>query len=117
MSSKALENKKFENKLTFKPFYKFSAKTKYYLTLIFVFVVIAESFSIAFQMIEIYQNKSAKDVSLLAFSLLLATNIIWVLYGTLVVPSIPLVVSGTLYVTFSLLIVIGILIYGNGEKK
>mgnify|MGYP001595638101 CR=1 FL=1 len=57
------------------------------------------------QVIQIYKTKSAKDVSLLSFSLILIGTILWVSYG-LLISATPIVIVNSVIFILSLLIII-----------
>lgn len=64
------------------------------------------------QVYRIFKRKSAQDISILSYSFLLATGIIWVLYG-LEIQSFPLVISQSIGNLAGFLIVVGWLLYGR----
>ena len=65
------------------------------------------------QAYKIFKRKSAKDISLLTFSILLIGSIIWVLYG-IEIRNFPLIISNTFGAVGVALVVIGWVIYGGG---
>lgn len=105
-----------EVNLDFKPLGNLSDRSKLIISIFFIIFVLAESSFLFWQFGEIVQNKSAKDVSLTAFSILLGANIIWITYALVVVGSTPILLSGVLYVIGCSLIIFGRLYYGDGEE-
>ena len=63
------------------------------------------------QAYRIFKRKSAQDISIVSYSFLLVTGIIWVLYG-LEIQSYPLVISQSIGNVAGVLIVIGWFLYG-----
>ncbi len=64
------------------------------------------------QAFKIFKRKSAKDISMVTFFILLVGAIVWVLYG-IEIKSIPIIISnslGTIGVTF---VIIGWFLYGR----
>jgi|SRR3989338_4866056 len=73
-------------------------------------VAIAGPLFVLPQLIEIYVNKSAQDVSLLTWFFFTFFAIPWLIYG-IVHKEKPIIVGYALWILFDSLIVIGILIY------
>jgi len=67
------------------------------------------------QAYKIYKDKSAKDVSLLMFALILIGQMIWLLYG-ISLKNLPLIATNLGAGIVNLVIVILILRYRNGEN-
>ena len=64
------------------------------------------------QALKIFRRRSAKDISIITFSILLVGAIVWVLYG-IEIKSIPIIFSnslGTIGVTF---VMVGWFLYGR----
>jgi len=62
------------------------------------------------QAIKIFKRKSAKDISLITYLILLAGGIVWILYG-IEIKSFPLILTNILGVCGVLLVIIGWFIY------
>jgi len=103
--------------LNFDPYGSLGIGSKRVITIIFLFMVILESSFLYWQFGLILSRKSADDVSLVAFAILLATNVIWFLFAFLVVGSLPIAVSGALYVVGASLIIGAKLYYHRSGKK
>jgi len=64
------------------------------------------------QVYKIFKRKSAKDISILTYSFLLAAGIIWVLYG-LEIQSYPIVITQSIGNLNLVGIVVGWFLYGR----
>ena len=64
------------------------------------------------QIIKIFRNKSAKDLSLITNTIFLLSSIVWLLYG-FQLTNYPLIVANIIYILTYTLIIIGFLIYGK----
>jgi MtN3 and saliva related transmembrane protein len=64
------------------------------------------------QAFRIFKRKSASDISILAFSILLIGAIIWVMYG-IEIKSFPLIISNILGIIGVLLVIVGWRVYGR----
>lgn len=66
------------------------------------------------QAIKIFKRKSAKDISILTYSILIIGAIIWLLYG-IELTNFPLIIMNSLgFIIFSL-VIIGWFLYGRGS--
>ena len=90
-------------------------RTKLIMSVIFFIVIFVEASFLFIQAGEIYSRKSAKDVSLSAFIVLLTASIFWMHYTIVFIGSIPVLVSSLLYAIGSVLIIAGIISYGDGD--
>ena len=104
-----------DDSLGFRPIGTLAPQSKYILSIIFLIIIIIESSFLYWQFGTIIHNKSAKDISEVSFSILLVTNIIWLLFGIFVLGSIPIVVSGCLYTLGSAMVIGARLYYKDGE--
>lgn len=104
-----------ETSLNFKPIGNWSNRTKLVVGILFLIFVVTEASFLFWQFGEIIQKKSAKDISLIAFSILLGANVIWVLYALFIVGSTPILVSGLLYVVGCVMIIAATIYYGDGS--
>ena len=104
-----------DDTLSFKPIVEFSSRTKLILSYVFLVCIIVESSALYFQAYEIFKNRSAKDVSTLAFAILLATNCYWLFYALTIVGSMAIAASGILYIIGAILVLAGKWIYGDGK--
>jgi MtN3 and saliva related transmembrane protein len=64
------------------------------------------------QAYKIFKRKSAKDISILTYSLLLSGAIIWILYG-IEIGNFPVIITNTLGAINIGLVVIGWFLYGR----
>ena len=64
------------------------------------------------QVIKIFKRRSAKDISVITFSLLLLGALVFLLYG-IEIKSIPLVVANTIATINSTFVIIGWFLYGG----
>ena len=80
-------------------------------TLATVFGTVA-AFAMFPQVYKIFKRKSAKDISILTYSFLLAAGIIWVLYG-LEIQSYPIVIAQSIGNLNLVGIVVGWFLYGR----
>lgn len=76
-------------------------------------LVLVESAFLFLQAGKGFSTKSAKDVDLSAFILLLVTNVAWFLYGIFILKDLPVIISGFLYIIGSILIIVTIALYGD----
>lgn len=75
-----------------------------------IFVILESSF-LYFQAYKCFRTRSAQDLSLSAFIILLVVNAYWVFYGVFILKDFPVLISGSLYVIGSALIVASIILY------
>lgn len=80
-----------------------------------LFLVIGESSFLFIQAAKGFSSKSTEDVDLVAFIVLLVSNIMWLLYGTFVLRDLPVMLSGVLYTIGAILVIITIALYGNNQ--
>jgi MtN3 and saliva related transmembrane protein len=73
---------------------------------------IAASFAMLPQTYRIFKRKSAKDISILTYSLLILISIIWILYG-IEIQNFPVIISNGVGIFFLLSIMIGWFLYGR----
>lgn len=64
------------------------------------------------QVYRIFKRKSAKDISILTYSIILSSCIIWILYG-IEIENIPLIITNALGVVSIILVIIGWFLYGK----
>lgn len=102
-----------DESLGFKPLGNLGPRSKYLLSILFLIVIIVESSFLYWQFGTMVHNKSAKDVSIVSFSILLVTNIVWLIFGVFVLGSIPIIVSGLLYTIGASLVIAARLHYGG----
>ena len=110
-------HKVIDDTLSFEPVGKLSSRLKFILSILFVIFVVIEASFLYWQFGVIVHKKSAKDVSLVSFSILLVTNVIWILYATFIIGSIPVLTSGILYVIGASLVIAGKVIYKDGTPS
>jgi len=67
------------------------------------------------QIIKIYKRKSAKDISILTYSIILMGAIVWLLYG-IEIANIPILVSNGFATISFTFIIIGWILYGKQVK-
>ena len=79
------------------------------------FIAFAEVTFLIIQGSTIYRRKSARDVDLSAFLILLGVNLAWMAYGKFIVHDTPLFLSGISYSIGAIFVIVGIIIYGDGE--
>ncbi|MCR4327637.1 MAG: SemiSWEET family transporter [Nanoarchaeota archaeon] len=65
------------------------------------------------QIIKIYTMKSAEGLSFISYLSFAIFSVIWVIYGQAHKEK-PIIITHSLWIIFHLLIVMGVLIYGNG---
>jgi uncharacterized protein with PQ loop repeat len=102
----------FNDTLTFKPWGNFSTKSKFAISIAFIIFVIIESSFLFWQFQKIVSNKSAKDVSLPAFVILLLSNIVWLVYS-LILGSWGILLSGILYIVGTSMVIGAHIYYGE----
>lgn len=68
------------------------------------------------QALKIFRRKSAKDISILTYSFLLAGAIIWIFYG-IEINNFPVIIANSLGTINIGLVVIGWILYGRETKK
>lgn len=68
------------------------------------------------QALKIFRRKSAKDISILTYSFILAGTIIWILYG-IEIKNFPIILANSLGTISVILVVIGWILYGRESKK
>lgn len=78
--------------------------------LFFISVLVEASFLIV-QVVKTYRTKSAKDLSLTSYIILLVTNSVWIFAAIFVLKSYAVLASGVLYVSMSILLIIAITMY------
>ncbi len=78
------------------------------LTLVFV-----EASFLFIQAAKGFTSKSAEDVDLTAFIILLVTNVGWFIYGMVVLRDLPVIVSGFLYSIGAVLVIVTVVLYGD----
>lgn len=83
---------------------KYQGRQKIFAYIMFVLVFVSSSF-IYIQAYKTYSTKSGKDLSLVAYIILLISNIGWVLYGFFVLKDLPIIIGGGLYVIGSILLI------------
>ncbi len=90
----------------------------YYARFMLLWAVTSHAFGLI-QAIEIYQSKNASGVSLAAWSVYIASSIIWIIYGAAVLArrNLVIVTSSSIGVTLGTIIVIGIILYGNNPSS
>lgn len=64
------------------------------------------------QIYKIFKRKSAKDISILTYTLLVAISIIWILYG-IEIQNYPIIISNGIGTFFLLSVIIGWFLYGR----
>jgi len=89
-----------------KPWYKSGT------ILFMLFVVLIESSFAYVQAAKSFYNRSAEDLSFIAFSLLLFSNLAWIAFGVML-HDVPILVTGTLTSIGSILVLISIYMYGE----
>lgn len=109
-------NAHVSDSMNFRPPGSIGNAWKFRLSIIFLIIIIIESSFLYWQFGTIVHNESAKDISLVSFSILLVSNIFWLLMGVLVIGSVPICVSGGLYIVGASLIIGARIHYGDGEK-
>jgi MtN3 and saliva related transmembrane protein len=66
------------------------------------------------QVYKIFRRKSAKDISILTYCLLLSGAIIWVLYG-IEISNFPIIIANSLGTISVFMIVVGWFLYGRSR--
>jgi MtN3 and saliva related transmembrane protein len=64
------------------------------------------------QAYKIFKRKSAKDISVIAYTILAIGAIIWVLYG-IEITNLPLIISNSIGTAGVLLVILGYFLYGS----
>jgi len=77
-----------------------------------ILVGIIESSFAYIQAIKSFQRKSADDLSLIAFVLLLIANLIWILWGS-IIKDVPILMLGVLTAGGAVLVIISIFLYSE----
>jgi MtN3 and saliva related transmembrane protein len=83
-----------------------------------IIVILATIFGIATglanipQILKIFKTKSAKDLSLITYTIFLLSSIVWLWYGIHLI-NYPLIISNVIYILTYSLIIVGFLIYGR----
>jgi uncharacterized protein with PQ loop repeat len=104
-----------DDTLSFRPWmHDVSSSVKRTLSYIFILVIVLEASFLYFQAFEIFRNESARDVSTVAFIILLITNCYWLFYAVNIVGSMAIASSGVLYIIGSALVLLGRAMYGDG---
>jgi MtN3 and saliva related transmembrane protein len=73
---------------------------------------IAASGAMLPQVYKIFKRKSAKDISILTYSMLSVISIIWILYG-FEIQNFPVIISNGVGIFFLLAIIVGWFLYGR----
>ena len=68
------------------------------------------------QAYKIFKRKSAGDISILTYSVLLFVGIIWILYG-IEIQNMPILITQSIAVINLLLVVLGWFLYGRSAKN
>lgn len=68
------------------------------------------------QIHKIFKRKSAKDISIITYSMVIVSSITWLLYG-LEIKNIPIVIANTFSVITVTLVIIGWFMYGRNKKN
>ena len=67
------------------------------------------------QIIKIFRNKSAKDISIITMTIFLLSSIVWLLYG-IELSSFALISANILYVITYVIIIFGFVLYGRKKE-
>lgn len=94
---------------------KYTKKERIFAWFMMVMVVV-ESVFLFLQAAKGFETKSTEDIDLAAFILLLVINVMWFFYGLFVVKDIPIMLSAVLYVIGSALVILTIILYGDGSS-
>jgi len=78
--------------------------------LIYVFAIVIPLTTIP-QMVKIWVNKSAHDVSIVMWSAFLVSAVMWLLYA-IVHKDRPLIINSVLWVAFEIVVITEIIVYG-----
>jgi uncharacterized protein with PQ loop repeat len=104
--------------LSFEPIGKnYKESTKMIMATSFMLIILVEASFLFIQAGEMYSKKSAKDVSIVAFIVLFAASLFWIFYTTTFIGSVAVLLSSVLYAVGSLLIIIGVIKYGDAEEN
>jgi len=76
-----------------------------------LFIAVAEPLFGLPQVIEIYANQSAQDISIISWSFWLTASIIWFLYARMIKDK-ALLICSVIWVIIECSIILGILLYG-----
>ena len=88
-------------------------QTQRWLSWLFVLCVCVEGSFLVFQNIHVYRTKSAGDIDLTAFVILLVTNVFWMAYAlTVLHGDLAVFVSGVIYTIGSSMLIAAKLLYG-----
>jgi len=68
------------------------------------------------QAYKIFKRKSAKDISIITFTVFIISSIIWVLYG-IEIGNFPIIMANSFGTISLLLVIIGWLMYGRSKIK
>ena len=68
------------------------------------------------QAYKIFKRKSAKDISIITFTVFIISSIIWVLYG-IEIGNFPIIMANSFGTISLLLVIIGWLMYGGSKIK
>lgn len=108
-----------DNKYTFydlwDEFYNRRDRKQRILGWVMMILVAVESVFLFIQAGRGFSTKSAEDIDLAAFVILLVINILWIFYGWFVLRDLPVVVSGFLYSVGAILVLVTAILYGSGE--
>lgn len=90
-----------------------STRTQRWLSWLFVICVCVEASFLVFQNVHVYRTKSAQDIDLTAFIILLVTNVFWMIYAlTVLHGDLAVFVSGILYTIGSSSLIVAKVLYG-----
>lgn len=82
-----------------------------------IVLVLVESSFLFIQAGKCFVTKSAKDIDLLAFCILLASNVLWTLYGAFVLHDLPLILSGVTYCIGAILVIVAYMLYNDPQPE
>ncbi len=86
------------------------------LSLLATFVGVIMAVSSFFQAYKIFKRKSAKDISVTTYFILIFGSIIWVFYG-IEINSFPVIIPNTVGVFGSLSVISGWYLYGRNKRQ
>jgi uncharacterized protein with PQ loop repeat len=91
---------------------KLTGWKRYYNQFMYVFAVLSQVW-LLLQLIAVHQTKKTDGLSLVAFSLLAAGHMVWIIYGAFVMSprNYIMIISSTLALMLTIGILIGILVY------
>ena len=85
------------------------------LTILTTIAGISMASSNGLQALKIFRTKSAHDIAPSAFIILTIGAFIWIIYG-FAIGDFPIVISNSLGFAFTLIVLLGYLIYGNKNR-